>query len=163
MILKWLITFALLSIAIISLATVSWFDNKRFQTQQITEEYRANIRELQNIKQTNQWLQEVVIPYFSTMPLTKNNAELDMIYFYDRYSKLYNFKVSKFIYYDNSAKMDIGFSFSPKNQNDIDHFLALRYDNGFFQIKQFSSKEGIISGIATIIQPMKGDINASDQ
>jgi hypothetical protein len=161
MILKWLITFTLLSIGIVLLATVTWFDNKRVQTQQITQKYHANIRELKNIKQTNQWLREVVIPYLSTIPMTKSNAELDMIHFYDCYSQQYNFKVSKFIYYDISAKMDIGFSFSPKNQNDIDRFLALRYDNGFLQIQKFSSKDGTISGVLTVIQPMKGDINAS--
>jgi hypothetical protein len=161
MILKWLITFILLTIGILLLSTVTWFDNKRSQTEQITQAYRTNIRELQNIKQTNQWLHDVVIPYFSTMPLTKSNAELDMIHFYDHYSQQYNFKVSQFIYYDSSAKMDIGFSFVPKNQNDIDHFLALRYENGFLQIQKFSSQEGTISGILTIIQPMKGDLNAS--
>jgi len=161
MILKWFITFILTSMAIVLLASVTWFDSKRFQTQQVIQEYRDNIRELQNIKQTNQWLRDVVIPYFSTMPLSKANAELDMIHFYDRYSHQYNFKVSKFIYYDGSAKMDVGFSFSPKNQNDIDRFLALRYENGFLQIQQFSSKEGTVSGVLTIIQPMQGEINAS--
>lgn len=161
MIVKWLITFVLMCMGIFLLASVGWFDGKRFQTQQVTQEYRDNIRELQNIKQTNQWLREVVVPYFSTMPLSKTNAELDMIHFYDRYSHQYNFKVSKFIYYDSSAKMDVGFSFSPKNQNDIDRFLALRYENGFLQIQQFSSKEGTVSGVLTIIQPMQGEINAS--
>jgi len=161
MILKWFITFILTSMAIVLLASVTWFDGKRLQTQQVIQEYRDNIRELQNIKRTNEWLQDVVIPYFSTMSLSKTNAELDMIHFYDRYSHQYNFKVSKFIYYDSSAKMDVGFSFSPKNQNDIDWFLALRYENGFLQIQQFSSKEGTVSGVLTIIQPMQGDLHAS--
>jgi len=163
MILKWFITFILLSIGLLLFASVTWFDSKRFQTEQIIQEYRQNIHELQNIKQTNQWLRDIVIPYFSTMPLSKTNAELGMIHFYDRYSHQYNFKVSQFIYYDTSAKMDVGFSFSPKSQNDIDRFLALRYENGFLQIQKFSSKEGTIEGVLTIIQPMQGDVNASGQ
>lgn len=163
MIIKWLLTFILLVFGIMLLSSVMWFDSKRFQTEQITQSHRDNIRELQNIKQTTQWLRNVVIPYFSTMPLSKANAELDMIHFYDRYSQAYNFKVSQFIYYDTSAKMDIGFSFVPKNQEDINRFLALKYTNGFLQIQEFSSKEGTISGVLTIIQPMEGDLNASGQ
>ncbi len=163
MILRWLLTFILLVFGILLLSSVTWFDGKRSLTEQITQGDRDNIRELQNIKQTNRWLRDVVIPYFSTMPLSKTNAELDMIHFYDHYAHTYNFKVSQFIYYDTSAKMDIGFSFLPKNQNDIDRFLALHYEKGFLQIQNFSSKEGTISGILTIIQPMEGDINASGQ
>ena len=163
MILKWLLTFILLVFGIMLLSSVTWFDAKRALTEQITQGYRDNIRELQNIKQTTQWLREIVIPYFSTMPLSKTDAELDMIRFYDQYAKTYNFKVTQFIYYDTSAKMDIGFSFFPKTPNDLNRFLALRYDNGFLQIQQFSSKEGEISGVLTIIQPMQGDLNASGQ
>lgn len=163
MILKWVLTLTLLIFGILLLSSVSWFDNKSIFTKQATQGYRDNIRELRNIKTTNQWLQNVVIPYFSSMPLSKTNAELDMIDFYDHYSSNYNFKVSQFIYYDTSAKMDIGFSFIPKNQDDIDRFLSLRYEKGFLQIQKFSSKEGTISGIITIIQPMQGDFNASGQ
>jgi hypothetical protein len=57
--------------------------------------------------------------------------------------------------------MDVSFDFTPKNQDDIDRFLALRYDRGFIQIKQFTTEEGIISGILTIIQPIQGESNAS--
>ncbi len=163
MILKWFLTFTLLLFGVLLLSSVDWFDAKRFQTQQITQSYRNNIRELQNIKQTTQWLRDVVIPNFSTIPLSKTDAELDMIHFYDHYSHTYHFKVSQFIYYDSSAKMDIGFSFIPKNQDDINRFLSLRYPNGFLQIQNFSSKEGTISGILTLIQPMQGDFNASGQ
>lgn len=163
MILKWVLTLTLLIFGILLLSSTSWFDNKSIFTKQATQGYRDNIRELQNIKQTTQWLREIVIPYFSTMPLSKADAELDMIRFYDQYAKTYNFKVTQFIYYDTSAKMDIGFSFFPKNHHDLNRFLALRYDNGFLQIQKFSSREGTISGIITIIQPMQGDLNASGQ
>ncbi|MFH0710565.1 MAG: hypothetical protein V2A75_10165 [Pseudomonadota bacterium] len=163
MILKWLLTFILLVFGILLLSSVTWFDGKRSLTEQFTQGYRDNIIELQNIKYTNQWIRDVVIPNFSTMPLSKANAELDMINFYDRYTHTYNFKVSQFIYYDTSAKMDIGFSFIPKNQDAIDRFLALHYEKGFLQIQNISSKEGTISGVLTIIQPMQGDINASGQ
>jgi hypothetical protein len=163
MILKWVLTFILLIFGILLLSSVSWFDEKSALTQQATQGYRDNIRELRNIKTTNQWLQNVVIPYFSSMPLSKANAELDMIHFYDQHSSIYNFKVSQFIYYDSSAKMDIGFSFIPKSQDDIDRFLSLRYEKGFLQIQKLSAKEGAISGIITIIQPMQGDLNASGQ
>lgn len=163
MILKWLLTFIFLVFGIMLLSSVTWFDTKRSLTQNIIREYRNDIQELQNIKQTTQWLRNIIIPYFSTMPLSKTNAEQDMIHFYDRYAKTYNFKVAQFIYYDTSAKMDIGFSFFPKNQDDINRFLALRYENGFLQIQNFTSKEGEISGILTIIQPMQGDLNASGQ
>ncbi|MGZ5209088.1 MAG: hypothetical protein ACXWB0_08735 [Sulfuricurvum sp.] len=163
MMLRWLLTFILLVFGILLLSSVTWFDGKRSLTEQVTQGYRDNIIELQNIKHTNQWLRDVVIPYFSTMPLSKANAELDMIDFYDRYAHTYNFKVSQFIYYDTSAKMDIGFSFIPKNQDAIDRFLALHYEKGFLQIQNISSKEGTISGVLTIIQPMQGDINASGQ
>ncbi len=163
MILKWFLTFILLVFGILLLSSVTWFDGKRSLTQQVTQGYRDNIIELQNIKYTNQWIRDVVIPNFSTMTLSKANAELDMIDFYDHYAHTYNFKVSQFIYYDTSAKMDIGFSFIPKNQDAIDRFLALYYEKGFLQIQNISSKEGTISGVLTIIQPMQGDINASGQ
>jgi hypothetical protein len=59
--------------------------------------------------------------------------------------------------------MDVAFTFVPKNQDDINTFLALRYTSGFLQIQQLTSKEGSMSGIITIIQPMKGAVNASGQ
>jgi hypothetical protein len=142
-------------------ASVEWFESKQTEMEQITQANRESIRQLQNINNINRWLRETVIPYFSILPLNQKNAELDMIRFYDQYASRYNFRVSQFIYHDSSTKMDIGFSFIPKNQNEIDHFLALNYPNGFLQIKTFSSKEGSISGVLTIIQPMQGDSNAS--
>lgn len=161
MIARWLLTFVLLVIAVLSSASVEWFEAKRLQTEQITGVYRDHIRELQNMNDTNKWLKNVVIPYFASMPLSKRDAELDMIHFYDQYAQRYNFGVSQFIYYDTSAKMDVSFDFDPKNQDDIDRFLALRYDSGFIQIKEFTTEEGTISGILTIIQPMQGEANAS--
>lgn len=163
MIQKWLLIFASLMIGVLAFSSVEWFETKQAQVEEITQVHRDTLHELQNIKQTNQWLKEVVIPYFSTMPLTKKDAELDMIRFYDAYFKKYNFRVSKFIYYDDSAKMDVAFTFVPKHQDDINTFLALKYPSGFLQIQQLTSKEGSISGIITIIQPMKGVANASGQ
>lgn len=161
MIYKWLITFTLLVFGIFFLASATWFEREQLQIEQINEEHRQTIQELRNIKQTTQWLKDVVIPYFSTMPLTKHDAELDMIRFYDQYAQRYHLKVSKFIYYDSSAKMDIGFSFIPKNGNDIDQFLALKYPKGFTQIQVLTLKDGVMSGVMTIIQPMQGAIDAS--
>ena len=163
MISKWLLIFTLMVIGVLGVSSVGWFETQQSQVEEITQVHRDTLHELQNIKQTNQWLKEVVIPYFSTMPLTKRDAELDMIRFYDSYFKKYNFRVSKFIYYDDSAKMDVAFTFIPKNQDDINTFLALRYPSGFLQIQQLTSKEGSMSGIITIIQPMKGAVNASGQ
>ena len=163
MIQKWILIFALMVIGVLAISTVGWFETQQAQVEEITQVHRNTLQELQNIKQTNQWLKEVVIPYFSTMPLTKRDAELDMIRFYDTHFKQYNFRVSKFIYYDDSAKMDVAFSFVPKNQDDINTFLALKYPNGFLQIQQLASKEGSMSGIITIIQPMKEVANASGQ
>jgi len=162
MIYKWFITFILLCIGILLFASVTWFETQQAQIEQINQEHRDNIRDLQNIKHSNQWLHEVVIPYFSTIPATKHDAQLDMIQFYDKYARTYNFQVSKFLYYDTSAKIDIGFSFIPKNQNDIDRFLTLKYEHGFLQIQQFKLENGVISGILTLIQPMKGEANASE-
>lgn len=161
MISKWLITFVLLLLGIFFLASATWFEREQLQIEQVSEEHRQTLRELHDIKQTTQWLKNVVIPYFSTMPLNKRDAELDMIRFYDQHAQRYHLKVSKFIYYDDSAKMDIGFSFIPKNANDIDQFLALKYPNGFTQIQALTFKDGIMSGVMTIIQPMQGEINAS--
>ncbi len=163
MIQKWLLIFTTLVIGVLAISTVGWFEAKQAEVQTVTQSCRDTLQELKNIKQTNQWLKEVVIPYFSTMPLTKGDAELDMIRFYDDHFKKYNFRVSRFIYYDDSAKMDIAFSFIPKNQDDIYTFLALRYPSGFLQIQQLASKEGSMSGIITIIQPMKGVANVSGQ
>lgn len=161
MIQKWVMTFILLCIAVISFASVQWLESQQAQVEQITQQNRDTIRELQNINNTNQWLRKIVIPYFSTIPMSNRNAELDMIHFYDRYAHQYDFKVSQFIYYDTSAKMDVGFTFTPKSPDDIDRFLALRYENGFLQIQTIASKEGVISGILTIIQPVQGGTNAS--
>ena len=80
-------------IGVLAISTVGWFETQQSQVEEITQVHRDTLHELQNIKQTNQWLKEVVIPYFSTMPLTKRDAELDMIRFYDSYFKKYNFRV----------------------------------------------------------------------
>ena len=163
MIQKWLLIFSLMIVGVLSFSSVGWFEAKQVEVEAVTQSYRDTLHELQNIKQTNQWLKEVVIPYFSTMPLAKLDAELDMIHFYDAHFKQYNFRVARFIYYDDSAKMDIAFSFVPKNQDDIYTFLALKYPSGFLQIQQLTSKEGRMDGIITIIQPMKEAVNASGQ
>lgn len=160
---KWLITFALLLLGVSFFISGTWLKTQQQQIEQANEEHRQTIRKLKDIKQTNKWLREIIIPYFSTMPQSKYDAELDMIRFYDQYAQRYRFKVSKFIYYDTSAKLDIGFSFVPKNQSDIDHFLTLRYPNGFLQIQLLTLKDGEFSGVLTIIQPMQGTKNASGQ
>lgn len=162
MIAKWFLTFSLLTLGVLFFASVEWFELKQSEVEQINQEYRNTIRELQNIKHSNQWLRESALTDFGGMPQTKEDADINMIKFYDRYSHLYNFKVSKFIYYAPSAKMDIGFSFIPKNQDDINRFLALKYPYGYLQISQLTAKEGIISGIITVIQPIAGEINASN-
>ncbi|MFZ2968493.1 MAG: hypothetical protein WA080_05490 [Sulfuricurvum sp.] len=161
MILKWLSIFIFLAMGNILLALAGWFDTKQVETEQIIQKERDAIRELRTIKETNTWLYESVIPYFSTLPLPQKQAELGMIDFYDRYAHVYHFQVSQFIYYDTSAKMDIGFSFVPKNQGEIDRFLALTYDQGFLQIQRIASSKGEMSGILTLIQPLSGDHNAS--
>lgn len=163
MIKNWLTTLILLSLGVLFFASAEWFIIKQSEVERINQEYRDTIYELENITLSNQWLQKVSLSYLSDMPQTKYDAEIEMIKFYDRYSHLYNFKVSQFIYYDTSAKMDIGFSFVPKNQDDINRFLRLKYNYGFLQIQRFSFKEGEMSGVITLIQPIEGDTNASEQ
>lgn len=150
------ISFILLSLGALLIGSISWFEEKRLNVERLNDQTKNDLRELREIERTNQWLSKNIIPRLGKQILNNEDIELNMISFYDRYASLYQFRVSKFVYYDTSAKMDIGFSFVPKNAADIDRFLALYYADGFIQIKELSYKDDSLSGVLTLIHPVKG-------
>lgn len=155
------ISFVLLSLSALLIGSVPWLEEKRLTIERLNDQTKNDLRELREIDQTNRWLTKNILPRIENQILENEAIELSMIAFYDQYASLYQFRVSKFVYYDTSAKMDIGFTFVPKNPSDIDRFLALRYLDGFIQIKELSYKEDRISGILTLIHPIKGGENAT--
>lgn len=155
------ISFVLLSLSALLIGSVSWLEEKRLTVERLNDQTKNDLRELREIEQTNRWLTKNILPRIGNQILENEAIELSMIAFYDQYASLYQFRVSKFVYYDTSAKMDIGFTFVPKNPSDIDRFLALRYLDGFIQIKELSYKEDSMSGILTLIHPIKGGENAT--
>jgi hypothetical protein len=161
MIKRWLLTFFMMAMGIVLLAIGEWLETKSLEIDQITKGYKDDLREIRSIDETSRWLENVAIPYFSSTPMTRSEVEVDMIRFYDRYANLYQFNIVKFVYYDTAAKMEIGFSFSPKNKDDIARFLALRYDQGLIQIQKAEMSKGKMNGILTLIQPLSGETNAS--
>lgn len=155
-----ILSFILLFFSGLSIGSISWLEEKQAEIERLNEQSKNDLRELQGIGRTNQWLTRKVLPTLSNNTFDNEKIELGMISFYDTYASFYNFRVSQFIYYDTSAKMDIGFSFIPKNSSEVDRFLGLRYPYGYIQIKELSFKEGTLSGILTLIQPIKGENNA---
>ena len=161
MIKRWVLTFSMMAMGIVLLSAAQWFETQALQIDQVTKGYKDDLREIRSISETHEWIERVAIPYFASVPMSTTEAELDMIRFFDRHAKTYRFKVEKFVYYEGAAKMDIGFSFVPKNQDDIARFLAIRYDQGWVQLQKFGIKEGEMSGTLTLIQPVSGEFNAS--
>ncbi|MDD5716548.1 MAG: hypothetical protein PHW64_01995 [Sulfuricurvum sp.] len=159
MIRKWLWMVGMTCGGVFFMGTADWFSQKSAEIASITDTYRQDIAELKKIRDINLWLKQVIIPHFSAIPETQSDAEIAMIRFYDRYSKTFNFKVSKFIYYDTAAKMDLGFSFRTHSQEDIDRLLSLRFEGGFIQIQTLEIRPGEMNGILTLIQPIQGEIN----
>lgn len=158
---RWFITTILILVGTLSYIAASWFEAQELQNEALSETYRTSIKELRNIKQTNEWLKHTIIPYFNISNYKQEHPELSIIHFYDQYFKLYNFKVAQFIYYNGSANMDIEFSFQPKDSNDLYHFLQLKYPDGFVKITSLSYQDGKATGILTIIHPLSEDYNAT--
>jgi len=159
-------------IAIISVVFVSailfyilslWYEGQEKELISINQEYIKDIRTLREIRQINKWLKENIEPFLLSLPKNTSSSNDKLVLFFDHYSKLFNFKVEKYIYEEESTQnLDIAFSLNRDDKKDLQKLMQLKYKSGYIEFKNFKIDDKKITGTLKLVQPVdKKDTNAS--
>ena len=131
-----------------------WYEQQDIKIQKINEKYISDTRELQEIKKIDNWLNENVKQNLITIPKNTEEADIKLIHFFDTHAKEYSFQVEKFIYKDEMAHfLNIKYSISRGNYNNLLKFLKQEYKSGYLFIKSFNIEKTKLNGELIVVQP----------
>ncbi len=159
---KIFITFINISLVILLLSLVSWFEKKDIEIQDVNRKHMSDIRKLKNIPAINKSINKYVRPALKVWPKSDEKADLKLIRFFDKHALEYDFIVNKYLYHDSIAHyLEIEYSIPRSNKKALYDFLQTKFHGGFIQFLNFNVKDKKLEGTLQVIQPFTGDNNAS--
>ena len=136
-----------------------WYEQQDIKIQKINKKYISDTRKLKEIKKIDNWLNENVKHNLIKIPKNSENADINLIHFFDVHAKEYNFQVEKFIYKDEMAHfLNIKYSISRENYNNLLKFMRQEYKGGYLFIKSFKVEKAILNGELIVVQPYPSKI-----
>ncbi len=146
------------------LALITWFEEEELKIKTINQEHQEDITKLQKISQINAWLESTVIPMIKVQPNTLDEAEENLIQYFDTNFDQYNLLVHQYIYEDEVAKnMDLSYEINDNSIDTLTDFISIEYTSGFLQFRELTMDNKGLKGIIQLIQPYtKSNLNGEN-
>jgi hypothetical protein len=143
-----------LSLAVLFLSLISWFETKEIEIQAINKKHKQDIQALQKIPDINKAIIKYVRPTLKIQPKSAEEADLRLIQFYDHFADQYNFKVKKYIFSDTLAHyIDIEYDLKRNDKKQLLHFMQTAFKSGFIEFQSFNVNKDKLRGALQVIQP----------
>ena len=131
-----------------------WYEQQNLKIEKLNSEYKSEIKKIKEIQQINSWLCQSVKQDLKKIPRSAEDADANLIHFFDMYAKIYSFKVDKFIYEDDKAhSINLQYQIPRDNYKKLLQFMNQEYHNGYFFIKSFTFDKAVLQGELIVIQP----------
>lgn len=131
-----------------------WYEQQNLKIEKLNSEYKSEIKKIKEIQQINSWLRQSVKQDLKKIPRSAEDADANLIHFFDMYAKIYSFKVDKFIYEDDKAhSINLQYQIPRDNYKKLLQFMNQEYHNGYFFIKSFTFDKAVLQGELIVIQP----------
>lgn len=131
-----------------------WYEQQNLKIEKLNREYKSEIKKIKEIQQINSWLRQSVKQDLKKIPRSAEDADANLIHFFDMYAKTYSFKVDKFIYEDEKAHyINLQYQIPRDNYKKLLQFMNQEYHNGYFFIKSFTIDQTVLQGELIVIQP----------
>ena len=148
--------------AMFMLATIPWFEKEMQKIEQINRAHTAKISKIKKFSEISSWLNKTVKQSMLDNQVDAEKAEHNLVFFYDKYADLYNFRLNKYIINDTISKsLSIYYTLKRDNQRIVKSFIYLDYGDGFLKFQNFHINSREINGNFLLIQPFYGEKNAS--
>jgi len=142
----------------------TWLKEENGHIHKINQKYQDNTRKLKEIIRINKWLEATLKKELKNVPQIAENADMQLIEFFDKYAKKYNFQVQKFIYKDKFGHfLDIKYSLPRANYNKLLAFLQQNYTQGYLILKKLNISQGNVEGELVLMQPFASKIQQQTQ
>ncbi len=151
-----------ITLSVLMVSCISWFKKEELKLEAINKVQLEDIEKLKKIVQINVWLHHIIKPLTDSIPTSANRAEKKLVQYFDRNSEEYNLQVSHYIYEDDISKyLDNSYKVDRYNAKQINDLMNINYKSGFLQFIEFNMNKKDITGTFKLIQPYKGEHNAS--
>lgn len=131
-----------------------WYKQADIQIQKISKKYVINTRKLKKIEKIDKWFSTKIKQNLIIAPKDSQKADLNLINFFDNYSKDYTFEIEKFIYNDEYAHfLDVKYTLPRENYEYLIQFMQQKYKNGYIMLKNFMLDKDMLKGELILIQP----------
>jgi len=135
---------------------IEWFKQDEASLATLNSTYIKDIEKLEKISHINQWLESAVIPNIKERSCEEEEADKNLIEFYDLNKEAYNLYINKYIYEGNDTKnMELSYDISTHDKTKLIELLMLRDDNRFFQFKELCIDKDRVVGVIEVAQPCK--------
>ena len=135
---------------------IEWFKQDEANLKALNSTYIKDIEKLEKISHINQWLESRVIPNIKERLCEAEEADKNLIEFYDLNKEAYNLYINKYIYEGNDTKnMELSYDISTHDKTKLIEFLMLRQETRFFQFKELCIDNNRVVGVVEVTQPCK--------
>jgi hypothetical protein len=139
-----------------------WLENKKIAYDLSKREYAQGINKLGKISNITLWLDDAVVPNFISSGYSLQEADKNLISFFDLYKQKYNLSMNKYIFQGKDTRnMEFLFEIPADEKSKIRDFLMLKNDKGFLQFKSLKIDNEKISGTIEVAQSYKKVLDAS--
>lgn len=125
-----------------------------YQVRQTQPEILNSIKTIKESQKLDNWIFDNYLPKNNTKRKSFNDAEKDLISFFDSLPKNINPSLESYIYTNIDAIMVINFNYDLFNKDDVDLLFKNRYPDGIIYFKKIKIENGTISGQFIIFQPL---------
>ena len=138
---------------------IEWFKQDEASLATLNSTYIKDIEKLEKISHINQWLESAVIPNIKERPCEEEEADKNLIEFYDLNKEAYNLYINKYIYEGKDTKdtknMELSYEISTHDKTKLIEFLMLRQENRLFQFKELCIDKDRVVGVIEVAQSCK--------
>jgi len=148
------------SFSILLLSLCSWFELEEKEIKKVSNAHFQKIEKIKRINQINSWIDANIKPDLKEVSPSDDKADENLIKYFDKNSKKYNFSIKKYIYTDEDVKkFNISYEVNKNDKKHLDSFMRINYQNGFLEFKKLKIDSENIIGEIQLIQAYKEDQN----
>ncbi len=147
-----------LTLSVCIYVLISWYKQQDNIIVQINQNHLQSIRQLAQISKTNIWLNRYIIPNLYSLPKNSDEANLQIISFFDKNYKKYHLKIVKFIIKEQNIKsMIVSYRLGLDNLALLKDFMHLDFKAGFIKFNSFEFTPKLLIGSMSLIVPTSNE------
>ncbi len=147
-----------LTLSVCIYVLISWYKQQDNIIVQINQNHLQSIRQLAQISKTNIWLNRYIIPNLYSLPKNSDEANLQIISFFDKNYKKYHLKIVKFIIKEQNIKsMIVSYRLGLDNLALLKGFMHLDFKAGFIKFNSFEFTPKLLIGSMSLIVPTSNE------